>query len=105
VHDLTRRTAPSDGAWPRAVRIVVQGRVQGVSFRWSLRRVADRHGVVGWVRNREDGGVDAWLEGPTDDVETVEAWIHAGGPPSAEVTDVTVDAVDPAGHARFTIER
>ncbi len=87
------------------MRVVVHGRVQGVSFRWSLRRVAERHGVVGWVRNRDDGGVDAWLEGTSDDVETVEAWIHAGGPPSAAVTEVDVDAVDPAGHARFTIER
>lgn len=85
--------------------VEVTGRVQGVSFRWSLRRVADRHGVTGWVRNRDDGAVEAHIEGDADAVETVEAWVHAGGPPAAEVAEVTVTSVEPTGTEGFTIVR
>jgi acylphosphatase len=88
-----------------ARHLVVTGRVQGVSFRWSLRRVADRHGVRGWVANREDGAVEAHIEGEPDAVETVEAWVHAGGPPSAEVADVQVREVAPMDLPSFRIER
>ncbi len=85
--------------------VVVTGRVQGVSFRWSLRRVADRHGVSGWVRNRDDGAVEAHLEGDADAVETVEAWLHAGGPPAAEVAEVLVTPAEVTGVTGFSIVR
>lgn len=88
-----------------ARHLVVTGRVQGVSFRWSLRRVADRHGVRGWVVNREDGALEAHLEGDADAVETVEAWVHAGGPPAADVVDVAVSEVAVLGVPSFRIER
>lgn len=88
-----------------ARHLTVTGRVQGVSFRWSLRRVAERHGVRGWVLNREDGGVEAHLEGHPDAVETVEAWVHAGGPPAAAVEDVEVREVAALDLPSFRIER
>ena len=73
-----------------ARRIVVHGRVQGVGFRESLRREAERHGVAGWVRNRRDGTVEAVLHGEAVAVEEVVAW--AGhGPPSAQVTSIDVE--------------
>ncbi|MEX1177710.1 MAG: acylphosphatase [Nitriliruptor sp.] len=99
------RAEPRPGEEVVARAVSVTGRVQGVSFRWSLRRVAGRHGVKGWVRNRDDGGLDAHLEGDADAVETVEAWIHAGGPPSAEIAEVEVESVDPIGAEGFTILR
>lgn len=100
-----RRRTDADGGPPVARHIRVTGRVQGVSFRWSLRRVAERHGVRGWVANREDGAVEAHLEGDPDAVETVEAWVHAGGPPSAEIAEVQVDEVAPMDLSSFRIER
>jgi acylphosphatase len=91
---------------PRVARALrVTGRVQAVSFRWSLRKVAERHGVHGWVANRDDGSLEAHLEGSPDAVETVEAWVHAGGPPAAEVTDVVVTEVAPTGTDGFAIRR
>lgn len=86
-----------------ARRVTVHGHVQGVFFRASTRRVAQEQGVTGWVANRADGAVVAWLEGTPDAVETVEAWMVTGGPPAAEVSDVQADSVPPEGHRRFVV--
>jgi acylphosphatase len=50
------------------VRVVAHGHVQGVFFRESVRRKAEREGVAGWVRNRPDGSVEAAFEGAPDAV-------------------------------------
>lgn len=100
-----RRRTDTDGGSAVARHLVVTGRVQGVSFRWSLRRVAERHGVRGWVTNRDDGAVEAHIEGEPDAVETVEAWVHAGGPPAAEIADVEVREVAPRDLPGFRIAR
>jgi acylphosphatase len=68
-------------------RVVVSGRVQGVSFRASLREVALREGASGWVRNREDGAVEALLQGEEENVDAVLAWARLG-PPGAHVSSV-----------------
>ncbi|MFN3805217.1 MAG: acylphosphatase [Pyrobaculum sp.] len=70
--------------------IYVRGRVQGVFFRQSMREVARRHGVVGWVRNLSDGRtVEAVLEGEREAVEKVIQWAGVG-PPGARVEAVEV---------------
>ncbi|MTV23842.1 acylphosphatase [Nitriliruptoraceae bacterium ZYF776] len=88
---------------PVAQRVVVHGHVQGVYFRAATRQQARRHGVAGWVRNRADGTVEVWLEGDADAVESVEAWIHAGGPPSAEVVRVEVEPGEALGAHGFEV--
>jgi acylphosphatase len=88
---------------PVARKVTLHGHVQGVFFRASTRRVAQEQGVTGWVANRADGAVVAWLEGDADAVETVEAWMVTGGPPAAEVDEVDVEAVAPQGFARFEV--
>jgi acylphosphatase len=86
--------------------LVVHGRVQGVFFRASTERHAEREGVTGWVRNRPDGTVEAWLEGPAEAVEAVETWIREGGPPAGRVDDVEVlDEGAPEGHDGFRVVR
>jgi acylphosphatase len=65
----------------------VHGRVQGVFFRDTCRREAQARGLVGWVRNREDGAVEAAFQGAADDVEALVAWCRHG-PPRALVTKV-----------------
>lgn len=73
----------------RHVHLTVEGIVQGVGYRYSLRAEARRHRVTGWVRNRRDGSVEAELHGAPTDVEAVIAWAGSG-PRGASVSAVTV---------------
>lgn len=73
----------------RVVRVVVRGRVQGVWFRDSCRRQAQTRGVAGWVRNRDDGRVEAVFAGSAADVDAMVAWMGEG-PPMARVDGVEV---------------
>lgn len=69
------------------VRLIIEGRVQGVWFRESTRREAERLAVHGWVSNRRDGSVEVVAEGPEENVRKLVTWCHHG-PPSARVTRV-----------------
>ena len=66
------------------VRLIIDGRVQGVWFRDSTRRQAMGMGVCGWVKNRYDGTVEVLAEGPEDKVNQLVAWCHRG-PSAAKV--------------------
>ena len=95
------------GSRPRIVRcrIVVTGRVQGVSFRTSLREVARRNHVAGWVRNRREGTVEAVLQGNEEDVDQVIGWARHG-PVGAFVTDLTTQKMEPSNDLRdFQIQQ
>ena len=83
-------------------RVLVSGRVQGVFFRDSCRRTAERHGVSGWVRNLPDGRVEAVFEGTADEVRQLVEWSRHG-PSSAVVADVRVQAEPPEGISGFQI--
>ena len=80
-----------------ARRLVVRGRVQGVGFRHAMSVAAASFGVAGWVRNRQDGSVEALVQGDPDAVERTIAWSRRG-PPAARVTAVEVvdEPVSPA---------
>ncbi len=66
-------------------RLVVRGRVQGVWFRESMRREAERLGVTGWVANRLDGSLEAVVHGSPESVEEITRWARRG-PEAADVT-------------------
>ena len=85
-------------------RLVVTGRVQGVWYRASMRREAEALGLVGWVRNRADGAVEAEAAGPTNAVDRLVAWARVG-PPAARVDAVEVERgpVAAAPEGRFEI--
>lgn len=79
-----------------ARRLVVRGRVQGVGYRYAMVEAAQARGVAGWVRNRRDGTVEAFVQGEAHAVEAIVAWCRRG-PPAARVTEV--DAADAAPDA------
>jgi acylphosphatase len=61
-----------------AVHIVVYGYVQGVGFRYFVQANAQRLDIVGWVRNRPDGTVEIWAEGPRESLESLIQLVHRG---------------------------
>jgi acylphosphatase len=83
-------------------RVTVHGLVQGVFFRDSVRRLAEQHGVNGFVRNTYDGTVEAVFEGEADSVERLVAFCRRG-PRGAEVERVDVQEEAPEGLAGFRV--
>lgn len=65
----------------------VRGRVQGVGFRWFVRREAEHLGLVGWVSNRADRAVEVVAEGPRATLDLLEARLREG-PLAASVAAV-----------------
>jgi acylphosphatase len=71
-------------------RVVAHGRVQGVFFRDSVRREAERRAVAGSAENLSDGTVACVFEGPADAVEAMIAFVRRGpGHSSVDSVDVT----------------
>ncbi|WP_123532925.1 acylphosphatase [Halosimplex salinum] len=84
--------------------VYVSGRVQGVFYRATTRDQAGECGVDGWVRNLDDGRVEAVFEGPADAVEGMVEWCHEGSP-QARVDDVEAEYGQPEGLDGFEIRR
>ncbi len=85
-----------------AIRAVVRGEVQGVGFRDATVRLARELGVMGWVRNGEDGTVEVHAEGPAPAVEQLVAFLR-DGPPLAQVAEVATERVAIEGHEQFAV--
>jgi acylphosphatase len=83
-------------------RVVVEGRVQGVWFRESTRRMAEGLGLSGWVRNLPDRSVEAVFEGPAEKVASAVRWAR-NGPPDAVVTSLSETTEQPEGLVGFEI--
>jgi DNA ligase D-like protein (predicted 3'-phosphoesterase) len=92
------------GALPRtrAIRAVVVGVVQGVGLRAATRRRARELGVMGWVRNAEDGSVAVHAEGPPDAVDTLLDFLREG-PSGAVVSGLSVEDARVEGHEQFAV--
>ena len=76
--------------------VIISGRVQGVFFRMETKQAADQLGVFGWVRNQQDGTVEAVFEAGREQVDAIVDWCRKG-PPRAHVADVTVNWEDYTG--------
>lgn len=90
------RPAPSSSSASArgALTAVVDGRVQGVGFRYATWRLAAELGLAGWVRNRPDGSVEVWAQGPSSSLARLTAFL-AEGPPGAAVWSVETTETDP----------
>ena len=81
---MTAVDAPSP---PPVRRLMVQGKVQGVGFRWFVRERARRLGVAGWVRNETDGTFQILVGGPTSLVSRFLTELNVG-PPNAVIESI-----------------
>ena len=82
-----------------AFDIIVSGKVQGVYFRASMKTIADANNVRGWVRNLENGQVEALIQGRKPDVEEVLKWCRTG-PANAQVDNLKITELKAAPSLR-----
>jgi acylphosphatase len=89
----------------KCFRARVEGRVQGVGFRYFVARKAESLGVFGWVRNRWDGSVEIEAEGDEVALQQLTHWVRRG-PPGSFVSDLQVKWNEPTGEQKkFKIRR
>jgi DNA ligase D-like protein (predicted 3'-phosphoesterase) len=86
----------------KAIRVVIRGRVQGVGFRDAAVRRAHEIGALGWVRNGDDGNVQAHVEGPAAAVDALLDFLREG-PGAAEVEAVEIEPAKVEGHEQFAV--
>lgn len=85
-----------------AKRVVVHGKVQGVFFRDSVSREAESRGLSGWVRNTDDGTVEALFSGASEAVDALVDYCRSG-PPDASVDAVDVEDAEPYEGTGFSV--
>lgn len=84
--------------------VFISGRVQGVYYRATTRETAREKGVNGWVKNLDDGRVEAVFEATEDAVDSMVKWCQTGSP-KARVDGVEVEYGGPARLDGFEIRR
>ena len=88
-----------------ARKFLFSGNVQGVGFRFFTQRVAARHQIRGYVRNLEDGRVEAFAQGPEKSVEEFKHDLIAG-PRHSRVDEMEELVIEPTSeYSNFRIER
>lgn len=85
-----------------AKHLHIEGRVQGVGFRYEMEAEARQLGLTGWVRNRDDGSVEAVVYGNIRGIEDIIAWAKHG-PRLAKVTRLQVSEAEDPGSDSFVI--
>jgi acylphosphatase len=83
----------------KGVHVIIEGRVQGVGYRYFAKENALNLGLVGWVRNKFDGSVEGYAEGTE---ENLEKWLNIlyRGPRSSFVTAIKKEWKEPQGNFR-----
>lgn len=88
----------------KATLVIVRGRVQGVGFRYDARMIARSLGLVGWVANLSDGGVETYAEGTELAINKYMQWLQHG-PPGARVDSLDITERQGTGkYSSFSIE-
>jgi len=88
----------------RSYKILVKGRVQGVSFRYNAQAAAHKYNLTGFVMNTHDGHVLAHAEGEEENIHKFIEWCNMG-PRLAEVSEVKAEEQEPKGYQTFEIKR
>ncbi len=82
----------------------ISGKVQGVFFRATARKIAEKNNLTGWIKNRADGNVEAIVSGNKVDVERFIEWCKRG-PAKAQVESVDINYIEGKVFKEFTVKR
>jgi acylphosphatase len=86
------------------VHLLIKGKVQGVFYRATARRIAKEIGITGWIRNSSEGDVEVMASGRDEAIQRFTEWCKRG-PEMAEVTEVTISTMAAAEFDGFVIIR
>lgn len=86
------------------VHLLITGKVQGVFFRDSARKVAQKLNLTGWIKNRKDEKVEAMISGDEKNVKAFIDWSKSG-PDRAKVQEVMVSKKEETFFEKFEILR
>ena len=86
------------------IHMTVHGRVQGVSFRYTIQRHAEKLNLYGWVQNEQNGTVTLAAQGNEADVHTFHEWLK-NSPGFSTVKQVNMQELPEEKYERFTIRR
>ena len=85
-----------------ALHLIIRGKVQGVFYRVSAKKIANKIGIVGWVRNTKEGNVEIIAQGPDSQTHEFVQWCRSG-PPGATVQNITTEMVEEQDFDSFQI--
>jgi len=83
--------------------LLIKGKVQGVFYRATAKEVAKKLGITGWIKNTNDGNVEALVTGTELLMQNFIAWCRSG-PKGAQVTDVIITEQPETEFENFTID-
>lgn len=86
------------------IHLIISGTVQGVFFRESARKLAEKLEIKGWIKNTFDGNVEALITGEENDVKEFVSWCRQG-PERAEVDDVKISKQQIIKFQKFEVVR
>ncbi len=87
----------------KAVHVLIQGRVQGVGFRYCALREAQHYRITGYIRNLEDGDVEVVAEGREPELSSFIGWLYQG-PSGAWISNVSVSPEPVTGYGVFAVD-
>ncbi len=86
------------------IHLLIKGKVQGVFYRATAKKIADKIGVTGWIKNTKDDDVEAIAKGKQEQLKEFINWCKQG-PAKAEVEDVIVTEQKEMSFIDFKIVR
>lgn len=74
----------------KQIKIRVSGRVQGVGFRFFTHQQAQKFGLMGYVKNLDNGDVEIIAQGDSVQISKLTHWLEQGGPVSSRITNINI---------------
>lgn len=84
--------------------LLIKGKVQGVFYRASAKKMAETTGITGWIKNTPEGDVEAVAAGTEEQLQQFISWCRKG-PSGAKVTDVIVSEQKQIFFVDFSVRR
>lgn len=88
----------------KTIKLTISGKVQGVFYRASAKKEAEKFGLKGWVRNTDTGSVEIMVTGDDADLQKFVGWCKKG-PARSEVSNVDVQGAPLAQFPDFSVLR